>query len=87
MDPIRPNSVPTPPASGADVARQAAQRAFFDAAMGRAGAPAAAAPQAARLSTVATAAAPPPGAGLRPDPAAEPPARLLRPGSLLDIRV
>ena len=65
----------------ADPARLAAQRAFFDLAMGKAAAPpppAAAAPaQAAR----------PPAAGAAPTAQAEAPQKLLRPGSLLDIRV
>lgn len=84
MNPIRPQT-PFPPQTPApaNTARTAAQRAFFQAAMGQAQAP-------------AKAAAPPP-----PEPAretvrvqtvraetpAEPPTRILRPGSLLDIRV
>ncbi len=61
-------------------AKLAAQRAFFAAALGQAQAPAAATPQPqpqARPASVARI----------PDPAAEPPQRILRPGSLLDIRV
>ena len=95
MTPIRPNALPVQPAStpgvGADAARQAAQKAFFDAAMGRAAPPPAAtvapAPQAARPSLFAAAPAAVQRAEIRPDPGAEPPARPLRPGSLLDIRV
>jgi hypothetical protein len=61
-----------------DAARLAAQRAFFQAALGKA--PAAAAP--------AAPTAPPPARVQRtPDPSAEAPAKVLRPGSLLDIRV
>ena len=92
MTPIRPNAFPVqPPATpgvGADAARQAAQKAFFDAAMGRT-APSAAgpAPQAARPAIFTPAASPPQRAEIRPDSAAEPPAKPLRPGSLLDIRV
>ena len=97
MTPIRPNAFPiqTPVSGGAGPAgdgRSAAQRAFFDAALGRAGSPAATpAPKAA--SPVAAAA---PRFDLRPsaspNPAAstspgEAPNRILRPGSLLDIRV
>ena len=97
MTPIRPNAFPpvqTPAAAGADAARAAAQKAFFDAAMGRTAAPApaptaqAAAPaQAARPSIFAALTPTPQRAEVRPDPAAEAPAKILRPGSLLDIRV
>jgi hypothetical protein len=101
VTPIRPNVFPgqqapiTPAAVGADAARAAAQKAFFDAAMGRSSAPAAApaapaAPQiaqAARPSIFAALTNPPPRAEIRPDPAAEAPNKVLRPGSLLDIRV
>jgi len=93
VTPIRPNAFAAPPpatplgGAGADAARAAAQKAFFDAAMGRTAAPAAAqaAPQSA--PGFAPAAAAGPRAEIRPDPAAEAPAKLLRPGSLLDIRV
>ena len=100
MNPIRPNIFPgqqapiTPAAAGADAARAAAQKAFFDAAMGRANAPSAAPPpqaapaaQAARPSFFAALTTPPQRPEIRPDPAAEAPTRVLRPGSLLDIRV
>ena len=91
MTPIRPNAFPTPTAqpSPADAARSAAQRAFFDAAMGRSAAPASqAAPVAAAQAPVfAPSTAPVQRAEIRPAPNAEPPTRLLRPGSLLDIRV
>lgn len=94
MTPIRPNALPvqpTPtPGAGADAARQAAQKAFFDAAMGRAAPPAAAA-QAAQIapqpSFFAPAAQPVQRAEIRPDPGAQTPSKPLRPGSLLDIRV
>jgi hypothetical protein len=91
VTPIRPNAFPLPSAqpSPADAARSAAQRAFFDAAMGRSGAPAPtaqpAATSAAAVFTPST--APAQRVDLRPAPNAEPPAKLLRPGSLLDIRV
>jgi hypothetical protein len=92
VTPIRPNVFPAPPAAtpvaGADAARMAAQKAFFAAAMGQSAAPAA--PQATaapRASFFAPAAAPPQRAEIRPDPSAEVPAKPLRPGSLLDIRV
>ena len=84
MTPIRPGMPPAQPAStaGADAARLAAQRAFFQQAMGRpstaqAPAPGAAQPPAQPLRAVE----------LRPAANAEPPAKILRPGSLLDIRV
>ena len=94
MTPIRPNVFPAPLATnfvagpGADAARAAAQKAFFAAALGQPAAPAA--PQATvapRASFFARAPAPIPRAEIRPDPSAEAPAKLLRPGSLLDIRV
>jgi hypothetical protein len=81
VDPIRPAPLQTTPTAtpGADAARQAAQKAFFDAAMGRAAAP---------TATRATAPAPAPQrVELRPTANAEPPTRILRPGSLLDIRI
>jgi hypothetical protein len=95
VTPIRPSAFPVqPPANavagvGADAARAAAQKAFFDAAMGRAAAPAAAAAAQAVAPTRATVFAPAPvqRAEIRPDPSAEAPAKVLRPGSLLDIRV
>jgi len=70
------------PTTGADAARLAAQRAFFQQAMGR---PAATAP-----ATPTAAQAPPQPVRtveLRPAANAEPPTKILRPGSLLDIRV
>jgi hypothetical protein len=82
---IRPNpfpaAAPQAQAASLDSAKQAAQRAFFAAALGQAAAPAPAAPQ----PQVQTQASRP--AARTPDPAAEPPQRILRPGSLLDIRV
>ncbi|HRD29523.1 MAG TPA: hypothetical protein PLO65_14580 [Caulobacter sp.] len=95
MTPVRPNvwaNVP-PPAqgSGQGAARSAAQRAFFDAALGKAATTTPAQPQTAPakavpLQTQAPSAPQP----LQRTPSAqpdEPPARILRPGSLLDIRV
>ncbi|HYF23352.1 MAG TPA: hypothetical protein VD929_08145 [Caulobacteraceae bacterium] len=78
--PVRPGFVPpqTPRPQAAD-ARVAAQRAFFEAAMGQARA--AAAPQTPPARP--TQATVPPA---RAEPAAAP-ERLARPGSLLDIRV
>ena len=87
LPPISPNGLASPNAvpAGADAARQAAQRAFFDAALGRAGAPAAP-PAAAATAAPAPAPAVFRRPEIRPDPAAQAPARPLRPGSLLDIR-
>ncbi|HLZ74327.1 hypothetical protein [Phenylobacterium sp.] len=95
MTPIRPDAFPTPASqpqgagAPADAARAAAQRAFFDAAMGRSAAPASqAAPVAAAQTAVFTpSTAPVQRAEIRPAPNAEPPTKVLRPGSLLDIRV
>lgn len=70
------------PAAGADAARLAAQKAFFQQAMGRPAAVAAPTPTAAQtpVPTVRT-------VQLQPSANAEAPAKILRPGSLLDIRV
>ena len=72
----------TAPSAGADAARLAAQKAFFQQAMGRPAAAAAPTPAAvqAPLPTVRT-------VQLQPSASAEAPAKILRPGSLLDIRV
>ena len=87
MNPIRPANLPLTPApaqrpGGADAARAAAQKAFFDAAMGRA-------PPAAQtaVTPAATAPAAPQRVEQRSGGVAENPTRILRPGSLLDIRV
>ena len=92
MTPIRPNAFPTQPVTtsiagaAADAARVAAQRAFFDAAMGRAAGPAAAAAPQAAAFTPQT--APVQRAEICPTAMPdEPPAKLRWPGSLLDIRV
>ena len=83
MTPIRPGMPPAQPAptGGADAARLA-QRAFFQQAMGRPAATPTAAP-----TTAQTPAPPVRTVELRPAANAEPPAKILRPGSLLDIRV
>lgn len=75
---------PATPATsaGADAARLAAQRAFFQQAMGRPATATAPAP-----ATVQANALPVRTVELRPSPSAEAPARILRPGSLLDIRI
>lgn len=83
MNPIRPPAVP-PGSSTAqaprpvDPARAAAQRAFFEAALGKPAAPAAspAAPATVQVALQRT-----------PEPTAARPEKVLRPGSLLDIRV
>jgi len=85
VSPIRPANLPVAqpaaaPARG-DAARLDAQRAFFQAAMNGAVAPK---PAAAPAQPPAVFAQP---VQRLPDPAAEPPTRILRPGSLLDIRV
>lgn len=90
--PVRPPIFPPSQAAQpqrADAGRLAAQKAFFDMALGKASAPAAApAATAASAPTTASAPAPPTKPAQRiPDPAAEPPTRILRPGSLLDIRI
>jgi hypothetical protein len=81
---IRSGMPPVQPASttGADAARLAAQRAYFQQAMGRPAAAAAPAPTA-----VQTPSPPVRTVELRPAANAEPPTKVLRPGSLLDIRV
>ncbi|WP_334161609.1 hypothetical protein [Phenylobacterium sp.] len=85
MNPIRPSGMPAAPAAThvqrPDAARLEAQKAFFELAFGRAPAP----------NAVQTVLADPAAAATRPQrtpqASAEPPAKILRPGSLLDIRV
>lgn len=78
--PVRPPIIPQthiPAGGGTNGARSAGQRAFFEAAMGKTPAASAAAPDApARFVPK-----------IPVDLPAEPPARILRPGSLLDIKV
>jgi hypothetical protein len=88
---IRPNLPPLAgqpqPQRPIDPARLAAQKAFFAAALGQAQG-AAPAPAPVQPTEVRTAA--PARAAEAPQPAAralEPPQRILRPGSILDIRV
>jgi len=89
VTPIRPNAIlaqpPASAAAGPEAARAAAQRAFFDAAMGRSAAPQA--PAAPRPAAVAPGSVPIQRAEIRPQPSSEVPQRILRPGSLLDIKV
>ncbi|WP_133255257.1 hypothetical protein [Phenylobacterium kunshanense] len=84
MNPIRPNMLPLSTLTGGerqDTGKAAAQRAFFQAALsqaqGAAAPAAAAAPQAAQVQRAASVAAAP----------ADQPQKILRPGSLIDIRV
>ncbi|MCR5878223.1 hypothetical protein [Phenylobacterium sp. J367] len=85
VNPIRPLGVaPTPqpaPAQRTDAGRMAGQRAFFDMIAGKAPAAAAAA-----TAAPATPAAVTPATRSAAAPA-EAPAKILRPGSLLDIRI
>lgn len=90
MNPIRPTLTPNlqpQVAKPVETARAAAQKAFFEIALGRSPAPSAAPPLQASMPAATAQAA----AGAQPAPRALPPgdspARPLRPGSLLDIRV
>lgn len=89
--PVRPPIVPPTQAAQpqrADPARLAAQKAFFDVALGKAAAPMAPAASMAPAAAAPTApTAPPKPVQRTPDLTAEPPTKILRPGSLLDIRV
>jgi hypothetical protein len=82
--------VPAQPAPGsapANEARAAAQRAFFQAALAKVGAPAAPAPAAAAARTE-TRAVQPAVTPLKDEQVIPPhPGRILRPGSLVDIKV
>ncbi len=86
--PIRPSFVPTQPSapSAPGAAARAAQRAFFDAALGKAAAPAASvgAPAIPAMASRPAQATPAP---VRLDLDQPAPARVLRPGSLVDIKV
>lgn len=91
MTAVRPPIFPPvqTPLGGArpDAGRSAAQKAFFDMALGKAAAPAAAVaspPSSGQTAAPVAARATP---QRLPDPAAEKPQKILRPGSLLDIRV
>ncbi|THD77495.1 MAG: hypothetical protein E7812_16355 [Phenylobacterium sp.] len=78
--PIFPPSRPVDALQRADQTKLAAQKAFFDAALGKPAATVAAAQQTAP-------AAPAVRPQRIPDPTAEAPTKILRPGSLLDIRI
>jgi len=85
LNPIRPSALPPThqPQQGTDASKAAAQRAFFQAAFGGTQAPAA--PQAVQAS--ATAAPAQPAQRMPAAAPAEAPQKILRPGSLFDIRV
>ena len=91
LPPVRPGSTPSVPAQATPTppARSAAQRAFFDAALTKAGAVVTPAPvtrpQAA--SQIQPAAQPLRAERIVINMPDEPPQRILRPGSLLDIKV
>ena len=89
MTTIRPNLYPQTQAQPQDAAKLAAQRAFFNAAMGQGQAAAApAAPRATVAPQQAAAQAPVQRAAVAPAAtSAEQPQKILRPGSLFDIRV
>lgn len=88
-----PNALPAAPQGAPSAPRSAAQKAFFEAALGRA------APAQAPAQTQAPTKAAAPAAAIQPHatpvrevplqvrPGDEPPQKILRPGSLLDIRV
>jgi hypothetical protein len=84
--PVWPTA-PTAPSGGADSARQSARGAFFEQALGRA---TQAQPQAAPAPTIRAETVPQPAAEpvrSRFAPSDGPPQKILRPGSLLDIKV
>lgn len=86
--PIRPGLTPPPAGSTGGAARTAAQRAFFDQAMGRAAPTAAPAPAAPTQPTAPIAPVRPPvQAAANPLPSGDEPVRYRRPGSILDIKV
>lgn len=88
MNPVRPNiwaNVPPPGQGGsAGGAKTAAQRAFFDQALGKATGAAQAQPQTAVAQSQVQ---PQPVQRMPTDQPGEQPTKILRPGSLLDIRV
>lgn len=89
MNPVRPNvwaSVP-PPAQGQGAVKTAAQRAFFDQALGKATGTPQAQPQTAPVRADPVQAQPAPLQRMPTSQPTDDPARILRPGSLLDIRV
>jgi hypothetical protein len=89
VNPIRPAGYPAQPPAGpqTDAAKLAAQKAFFEAAMGRAAPAATARPTAAPAQVSAVAVAPQPVRAAPSAQAADSAPKVPRPGSLLDIRV
>jgi hypothetical protein len=87
VNPLRPQTlpVPVPGPSPASAARTAAQKAFFQAALG--GEQIAAARQAPPVEPVSPASRFTPQSMQRADAPAEAPTRILRPGSFIDIKV
>ncbi len=85
-DPIRPNLTPHLPTAQPGGQARAAQRAFFDAALGKAQAPTASVAAPVQLQAQAPAVRPVPIMRETPDPD-QPPDRILRPGSFVDIKV
>ncbi|RAK57430.1 hypothetical protein [Phenylobacterium deserti] len=87
MNTIRPGfPQPQPTPQRADAARVAAQRAFFQMATTQAEAPAPRPQAAAQMASQASSASASRPQRM-PDARAEPPNKVLRPGSLLDIRI
>jgi len=86
LAPIRPQVHPAAgPTRPADPARLAAQKAFFDMALGKAAGTSA--PTASAALAAQTPQAQPQIVSRTPDSNAPAPTKILRPGSLLDIRV
>lgn len=87
MNPVRPNvwSHVPPPGQGAGGAKTAAQRAFFDQALGKATGAPQARPEATPVQVTPTQTQP--VQRMPTGQASESPTKILRPGSLLDIRV
>ncbi|MBS0297338.1 MAG: hypothetical protein JSR45_13595 [Proteobacteria bacterium] len=86
---MRPSPFPTPAATGQvreSGGARAAQRAFFEAALGKVEAPAAPAPTRPAVETPARPQPPQPTV-TRINIPDEPPSRLMRPGSFVDIKV
>lgn len=84
--PIYPPSQAAQPARP-DASRLAAQKAFFDLALGKTGVPSAASTAVAAAAPAGAASTAAVSAPRLPEPGAEKPQKILRPGSLLDIRV
>ncbi len=89
MNPVRPPAYPPVPlaSNGPGAVKTAAQRAFFDTALGKATAAATGVPQAQTAAAQAPTVYAQPVHRMPSGDQAEPPQKILRPGSLLDIRV